>query len=103
MATALLLVDGWGRKASLLIAVLCVTLSPVANGQMFGIGRTKKADADGSGRKRAGTRPLWKKGRNAAMAAIDDMADAAEDVMEDVQDFVEDVGEMVVASPVLIQ
>lgn len=101
MATASLVpVDGWGRKASLLLAVLCVTLSPVANGQMFGIGRTKKADADVSGRKRAGTRPLWKKGRNAAMAAIEDMADAAEDAMEDVQDFVEDVGEMVVASPV---
>ncbi len=96
MATA----DGWGRKASLLLAVLCVTLSPVANGQMFGIGRTKKADADVSGRKRAGTRPLWKKGRNAATAAIEDMADVAEDVIEDVQDFVEDVGEMVVASPV---
>ena len=96
--------EGYSGKmatASLvLLAVLCVTPSPVANGQMFGIGRTKKADADVSGRKRAGTRPLWKKGRNAAVAAIEDITDVAEDVMEDVQDFVEDVGEMVVASPV---
>uniref|UniRef100_A0A7S0AWN5 Mechanosensitive ion channel MscS domain-containing protein n=1 Tax=Minutocellus polymorphus TaxID=265543 RepID=A0A7S0AWN5_9STRA len=90
-----------GCKASLLLVVLCVTLFTVANGQMFGMGRTKKVDADVSARKRvAARRPWWKKGQNAAAAAIEDMTDMAEDVIEDVQDFVEDVGEMVVASPV---
>lgn len=91
-----------GRKAALLLSILCAVLSNGANGQVFGIGRTKKVDADVTSRRKQGgdARPLWKRSRKAAAAAIEDITDMAEDVMEDMQDFVEDVGEMVVASPV---
>ena len=87
-----------GRKKSFLLFVLCAALSSGANGQVFGIGRTKKVDADVTSKGDA--RPLWKRSRKAAAAAIEDITDMAEDVMEDMQDLVEDVGEMVVASPV---
>ena len=90
-----------GRKTSLILVALCAALSNGANGQLFGIGRTKKVDADVSTkRKRGDIRPLWKKSRKVAAGAIENIADLAEDVVEDVQDFVEDVGEVVVASPV---
>lgn len=87
-----------GRRNSVFLFVLCAALSSGVNGQVFGIGRTKKVDADVTSKGDA--RPLWKRSRKAAAAAIEDITDMAEDVMEDMQDFVEDVGEMVVASPV---
>ena len=90
-----------GRKTSFFLFILCAALSSGANGQVFGIGRTKKVDTDVTSRRSKGdARPLWKRSRKAAAAAIEDITDMAEDVMEDMQDFVEDVGEMVVASPV---
>lgn len=90
-----------GRKTSFLLFVLCAALSSGANGQVFGIGRTKKVDTDVTSRRSKGdARPLWKRSRKAAAAAVEGITDMAEDVVEDMQDFVEDVGEMVVASPV---